>query len=46
MVKKFVRADDSLMLFCGMAIGYEDTDNPINQLKASREPIENWAEFI
>ena len=46
MVKKFVGADDSLMLFCGMAIGYEDTDNPINQLKASREPIENWAEFI
>ena len=46
MVKKFVGADESLMLFCGMAIGYEDTDNPINQLKASREPIENWAEFI
>ena len=46
MVKRFVKADDSLMLFCGMAIGYEDTNNRINKLSSSREPIDNWVNFI
>ena len=46
MVKRFVKADESLMLFCGMAIGYEDKNNPINKLSSSREPIDNWVNFI
>ena len=46
MVKKFVGADESLMLFCGMAIGYEDKNNRINKLSSSREPLENWVNFV
>ena len=30
------------MLFCGMAIGYEDTQEPANCLRSSRAPEEEW----
>jgi nitroreductase len=33
----------SLMLFCGMALGYEDPTAPINQWRAPREPFSNYA---
>ena len=46
MVKKFIGADKNLMLFCGMAIGYEDKKNLINTLSSSREPLDTWVEFI
>ena len=45
-VAEFIGADEDLMLFCGMAIGYEDATNPINKLKTSRQPIKNWAKFL
>jgi len=32
-----------LMLFCGMALGFEDPTAPINQWRASREPFSNFA---
>ena len=46
MVSKFVDADDDLMLFCGMAIGYKDPAAPINQFKTKRRPLNDWAYFI
>ena len=46
MVSKFVDADDDLMLFCGMAIGYKDPAAPINQFKTKRRPFDDWAYFI
>ena len=46
MVKRFVKADESLMLFCGMAIGYKDQNAIINQLKTSRRTSDEWMKFI
>ena len=45
-VKSFLQADDNLMLFCGMAIGYADTEARINQLKSTRSPLDDWATFF
>jgi nitroreductase len=33
------------MLFCGMAIGYRDPDEPANQLITERAPLEEFATF-
>ena len=45
-VTAFVEAPDELMLFCGMAIGYQDVSEKVNELRTSRRPIEDWATFI
>lgn len=45
-VKSFIKYDDDLLLFCGMAIGYKDNDAPVNTLKSDREPLEAWATFL
>jgi len=39
-----VSSDD--MLFCGMSIGYQDAEVPINKLVSSRRPMEEWASFL
>jgi len=41
-VSKFVGAEENLMLFCGMAIGYRDPDAAVNSLISDREPLETW----
>ena len=46
MVSSFCEADDDLMLFTGVAIGYRDDNAPINQYKTSRRPFEDWAKFV
>lgn len=45
-VKKFLEIGDDLILFCGMAIGYQDKNAPINNLKSERSSIDDWASFI
>ena len=45
-VSSFVNADKDDLLFCGMSIGYKDSDAPINSLKSERRPIDAWAKFI
>jgi nitroreductase len=45
-VAEFVGAEDNLMLFCGMAIGYQDTNAAVNTLVSDREPLQNWAHFV
>jgi len=45
-VTAFVEAADELMLFCGMAIGYQDESEKVNELKTSRRPVEDWAVFL
>ena len=45
-VSEFVKADSNDILFCGMSIGYEDTSDPINELKSERRPLEEWAKFL
>lgn len=42
-VQSFVGAPEDEMLFCGMAIGYEDKDAKVNQLRTDRFPV---AEFV
>ena len=45
-VANFVEAPEELMLFCGMAIGYKDPDQPVNTLVSDREPLDVWATFV
>ena len=45
-VKKFLGAEENLMLFCGMAIGFRDEEATINKLRSSRRPIDEWAKFL
>lgn len=45
-VSEFVGAPDELRLFCGMAMGHEDTSNPINQLESKRERLDTFATFV
>lgn len=33
-------------LLYGLAIGYEDVDNPVNQFRSEREPLENFVEYF
>ncbi|MGY2733232.1 nitroreductase [Sphingomonas sp. UYP23] len=33
------------MLFCGMAIGVKDTEEPANRLRSARAPEEEWLTF-
>ncbi len=45
-VREFVKPPEELMLFCGMAIGYQDPQAPVNQLVSDRAPLEQWATFL
>ena len=45
-VTEFVGAGEELMLFCGMAIGYKDPEQPVNTLVSDREPLDVWATFL
>jgi nitroreductase len=44
-VSEFVAAPAEHMLFCGMAIGYEDTNAAINTLRSERAALEEFATF-
>ena len=45
-VSKFVNADDTDILFCGMAIGYRDESAAVNLLRSERRPLKDWAKFL
>lgn len=45
-VREFVGADDSDMLFCGLAMGYKDPNAVINTLSSERRPLDQWAKFL
>ena len=45
-VSNFVNSLEDEMLFCGMAVGYADPSAPINKLRSSRSPLDDWATFI
>jgi len=42
-ISEFVGAAPEQMLFCGMAIGYPDTDAPVNRLVTERAPFDAFA---
>ena len=41
-VTRFLETPAERMLFCGMAIGFEDTDDPANRLRSDRAPAGEW----
>jgi nitroreductase len=41
-VTKFLCTPSERMLFCGMAIGYEDVSEPANRLRSDRAPEDEW----
>jgi nitroreductase len=45
LLNKILKIPDEEMLFCGMAIGYEDTSHPMNQLSSPRAPLGEVASF-
>lgn len=45
-VSQFCGVPDELMLFCGIAIGHRDPDHPVNALKSSRAPVEDWLSVV
>jgi nitroreductase len=45
-VSQFIKSDKDDILFCGMSIGYQDKDSPINSMRSERRPVEEWAKFL
>jgi nitroreductase len=45
-VRDFLNPPDEWMLFCGMAIGYEDKAAPVNRMAADRAPLDQFCRFI
>lgn len=41
-VADFCSAPEEWMLFCGIAIGYEDPEHPVNRLHTRRMPSSDW----
>jgi nitroreductase len=44
-VRSFLKLPDNLMVYSGMALGYEDPDAPINRWRSPRAPLEAFATF-
>jgi nitroreductase len=42
-VGKALNLPDNIMLFSGMALGYRDPEAPINSLRTSRDPFDDFA---
>lgn len=45
-VKDFLDTPDERMLFCGMAVGYEDTNEPANALRTERADPAEWLRML
>jgi nitroreductase len=45
-VKAFLGTPDERMLFCGMAVGYEDTTEPANALRTERADVGEWVNVM
>ncbi|MEX3922461.1 nitroreductase [Paraburkholderia sp. BR10936] len=44
-VGQFLALPRESMVFCGMAIGHEDPDAPINQWRSARVPLDEFVQF-
>ncbi|MGE0564703.1 MAG: nitroreductase family protein [Pseudolabrys sp.] len=44
-VRSFLDLPDHLMVYSGMALGYEDPDAPINRWRSPRAPLDSFATF-
>lgn len=45
-VKEVTKHPDNEIVWCGVAVGYEDSSNPINQYRTKREDIDSFVKFI
>jgi nitroreductase len=45
-VREFLRPPEEWMLFCGMAIGYEDRAALVNKMVSDRAPLQEFCRFI
>jgi len=45
-VYDFIAPPENLQLFCGLAVGYADAADPVNQFRAERAPLEEFATFL
>ena len=45
-VKKQLGLGHDMVLLCGMALGYEDAEAPINRLRTEREAVEAFTTFL
>jgi len=45
-VREELGYDDSTILLCGMALGYEDTDATVNSYRTEREPVDQFTQFF
>jgi hypothetical protein len=44
-VRVFLNLPDHLMVYSGMAVGYEDPAAAINSWRSPREPLDHFASF-
>lgn len=44
-IRQILGIDSQLLLVCGMALGYADTNHPVNRYRLKREPIESFARW-
>jgi hypothetical protein len=44
--KEVTKHPDNEIVWCGVAIGYEDFSNPINQYRTRREGLDSFVKFI
>jgi nitroreductase len=44
-MRDFLKLPEELMLFCGMALGYEDASAPVNSWRSPRESLDSYASF-
>jgi nitroreductase len=44
-VRTFLRLPDNLMIYSGMALGYEDPVAPINSWRSPRDSLDAFASF-
>jgi nitroreductase len=45
-VRAVIGTPDERMLFCGMAVGYEDKADPVNQLRTARADPSEWLRVV
>ncbi len=46
LVREALGIEDDWMLLCGMALGYEDTEHPVNSYRTPREDVRAFTRFV
>jgi hypothetical protein len=47
LIKDFLSvSDETHIFFCGIAIGYQDEEDPVNHFDRKREPVASKVQFL